>query len=323
MPERDPIESKVSRRDFVARGLLASAGAGLALEAQAAGPAAGAPSAVAPTAAGAGLPRGKIGNLEISRLLLGGNLLTHFTHSRDLRYVYSLAKHYNTEEKILETLALAEANGINTLVIHTAPGVLKFIEKHRKRGGKIQAIICSIAPIEPGLAKYGESVQRTIDEGADAIYVWGVASDKLLKEGKADLIGKAVELAKAQGVPSGVGAHETGVVKYCEQHKIPADFYIKTFHHLKYPSVILNHDSQWCQEPDELASFMRGVTKPWIAFKVMAAGAIPPKDAFQYAFANGADFVLAGMFDFEIAEDVSIAKNAFAGAAKRARPWCA
>ena len=33
----------------------------------------------------AGMPRGKIGKLEISRLILGGNLLTHFTHSRDLR----------------------------------------------------------------------------------------------------------------------------------------------------------------------------------------------------------------------------------------------
>ena len=47
----------------------------------------------------ADMPRGKIGDLEISRLLLGGNLLTHYTHSRDLTYVYSLAKHYNTRRE--------------------------------------------------------------------------------------------------------------------------------------------------------------------------------------------------------------------------------
>ncbi len=58
--------------------------------------------------------------MEVSRLLLGGNLLTHFTHSRELRYVYNLAAHYNTPKKILETLATAEQQGINTLVIHTA-----------------------------------------------------------------------------------------------------------------------------------------------------------------------------------------------------------
>ena len=57
---------------------------------------------------------------------------------------------------------------------------------------------------------------------------------------------------------------------------------------------------------------MKTVNKPWIAFKTMAAGAIPPPDAFRYAFLHGADFVLAGMFDFEIAEDVKIATEALA-----------
>ena len=36
---------------------------------------------------------------------------------------------------------------------------------------------------------------------------------------------------------------------------------------------------------------------------------------------NGADHILAGMFDFEIADDVEIAKAAIAAAATRARPW--
>ena len=65
---------------------------------------------------------------------------------------------------------------------------------------------------------------------------------------------------------------------------------------------------------------MKAVEKPWIAFKVMAAGAIPPKNAFRYVFENGADFVLAGMFDFEIAEDVLVADTALKQV-KRSRPW--
>ncbi|MCX7424986.1 MAG: hypothetical protein NTW96_05080 [Planctomycetia bacterium] len=77
----------------------------------------------------------------------------------------------------------------------------------------------------------------------------------------------------------------------------------------------------WCADPEETAEFMKGVEKPWIAFKVMAAGAIPPQDAFRYVFENGADFSLAGMFDFEIAEDVRIASEILAGLPKRARPW--
>jgi hypothetical protein len=68
---------------------------------------------------------------------------------------------------------------------------------------------------------------------------------------------------------------------------------------------------------------MKTVHKPWIAFKTMAAGAIAPKLAFRYAFAKGADFVLAGMFDFEIAADVQHANEAFAASQKRERPWMA
>ena len=52
----------------------------------------------------------------------------------------------------------------------------------------------------------------------------------------------------------------------------------------------------------------------------MAAGAIPPKNAFPYAFRSGADHVLAGMFDFEIAEDAAIARDAIANA-QRERAW--
>ncbi|MGC8989146.1 MAG: hypothetical protein ACP5MD_03395, partial [Verrucomicrobiia bacterium] len=77
------------------------------------------------------------------------------------------------------------------------------------------------------------------------------------------------------------------------------------------------------RNPEETAAFMKQVKKPWIAFKTMAAGAIPPADAFNYVFANGADFVLAGMFDFEIAEDVKIACEAFQKARSRERPWMA
>ena len=77
----------------------------------------------------------------------------------------------------------------------------------------------------------------------------------------------------------------------------------------------------WCKDPVETAKVMEKVEKPWIAFKVMAAGAISPTKAFKYAFQNGADFCLAGMFDFEIKDDVQIANSVLARDLKRKRPW--
>ena len=111
-----------------------------------------------------------------------------------------------------------------------------------------------------------------------------------------------------------------GVIVDCEQARIEADFYVKTFHDHNYASVNLMTSSQWCSKPRKLAAFMQNVEKPWFAFKVMAASSIPPQHAFRYTFDNGADFCLAGMLDFEIEEDVRMANQVLA-TCKRTRPW--
>ena len=61
------------------------------------------------------LPCGKIGNVSLSRLFIGGNLIGGWAHSRDLMYASKLFTSYNTEAKIFETLELAQACGINTI----------------------------------------------------------------------------------------------------------------------------------------------------------------------------------------------------------------
>jgi hypothetical protein len=328
------MKSRLNRRKFIKNSLITSAGGALSLrvgsDKSLAEGKTKQPSGRNQIIPESDMPKGRIGNLTVSRLLLGGNLLTHFTHSRDLRYVYNLTAHYNTEEKIHETMAIAEAHGIDTLVIHTAPGIMSKLKKYRhQKGGRIKWIICPTAPIEADMSAYAEQVRMLAGEGTDAIYLWGVRGDQLVSEARIDLIAKAVEIAKDQGVPSGVGAHDLEVITQCERNKIDADFYIKTFHHHDYPTapkpdeltdVIAEVPGYWCNNPQKVTDFMKTVEKPWIAFKVMAAGAIPPKNAFRHAFENGADHILAGMFDFEIAEDALIAKTAMADV-NRTRPW--
>ena len=323
------MSSKLNRRTFIKKSFLSSAAGALALRAGAGGVAAQGAAAIEAASKDA-LPKGKIGSLSISRLLLGGNLLTHYTHSRDLSYVYNLTAHYNTDDKIHETMALAEAHGVNTLSIHTAARVMDILKKYRyERGGKINWIICSTNHVDADPAAYRKHVQELVADGTEAIYLWGVVSDRLVAEGKVDMIARAVAIAKECGVPSGVGAHDLRVVMECEKQKVNADFYIKTFHHHNYPSgpkpdelkgPYDENPGYWCRDPQKTIDVMKDVKKPWIAFKIMAAGAIPPKDAFEYAFRNGADHLLVGMFDYEIADDVALAKNVLAND-KRERPW--
>ena len=154
--KEDVMSSQVNRRRFMKQSLAASAGGAMALNtAQGAGRTM--PQIRVEPGSKATVPQGKIGKLKISRMLLGGNLLTHYTHSRDLRYVYNLTAHYNTEEKIHETMALAEAHGINALSIHNPPGIVDMLKRYRQRHkGNIQWIICPIAEIADDMQAYAE-----------------------------------------------------------------------------------------------------------------------------------------------------------------------
>ena len=117
------------------------------------------------------------------------------------------------------------------------------------------------------------------------------------------------------------GARPQGIA-YC----FVPDFWMKTMHHHGYWSARHpeEHDNMYCHTPAETAAWMRERPEPWIAFKVMAAGAIHPKEAFRYAYENGADFVCAGMYDFQLVEDVNIALEALGtGLPQRQRQWMA
>jgi len=81
-------------------------------------------------------------------------------------------------------------------------------------------------------------------------------------------------------------------------------------------------DNYWSRTPKKTIDFMKKVEKPWVAFKVLAAGAIHPRDGFKYAFEGGADFICVGMFDFQVLEDIAITKMIMSsGLGKRQRSW--
>jgi len=324
------MSAKRTRRDFFKGTLAAAAGAGAALSLeeqhllaamQASGEAAGGPAkgTVRPDSKGT-IPRGKIGKLEISRVFLGGNLIGGWAHARDLLYVSKLLKAYHTDERVLDTMQLGEEYGFNC--INTHPNATPLIQRYRKeRKGKMVWLAQGFIDETGDL----DGLKQLVDDGADTIYVQGGTGDRLVKADRLDLLAKAVEFIQSQGLPAGIGGHKLDVPMAVETAHIPVDYHVKTIHPHAYWSARTEdprRDNLWCEQPEETRKYMAGLKKPWIAFKVMAAGAIPPKKAFRYAFEAGADFLMAGMFDFQIAEDANITRQALQGL-KRDRPWCA
>lgn len=289
-------------------------------------------------------PHGKIGAISISRVICGGNLIGGYAHSRDLIYVSSLLKSYFTVEKILETLEKCEEVGINTVITHVTKNksdihTTDLLNRYwNERGGKIQWI-AQCAPFD---GRMEETIQYAIDSGCIGAFLMGGLGDRWTKDNRLDRIAKTIETIQRNGLIAGVAGHSLQVPMACEREGIDPDFYVKTFHHDRCWSSTSkenrmdfhvdvqhfdghgkDHDTMWCIDPEETSAFMATVKKPWIAYKVLAAGAIHPREGFRYAFEQGADFILCGMFDFQVAENAIIARKILAEPLHRTREWFA
>jgi len=111
------------------------------------------------------VPKGKIGDYEISRIIAGGNLISGFAHARGLIYVSHLVQTYFTDEKVIETFKLCEACGINTMIVRVDANTLRILEKYRKRNGKMHWIAYKV--LGAGAIHPGNGFRYAFENGAD------------------------------------------------------------------------------------------------------------------------------------------------------------
>jgi len=283
------------------------------------------------------LPKGKIGDHKISRLVLGGNLIGGWAHSRDLIYVPSLFRAYNTEKKIFETLMLAEKAGINTINIGFP--TMETLNKYKKITGSKIKVIVQVGP-DKELKDIDVNINKAVDMGMDIIQIQGNWGDWLVRDNRMDVIEKMLDRIRTQGITAGMASHTIDTLIACQEQGIIPDYYMKTMHHDNYWSAHPRenrvpfevdgkkhldhnrfHDNCFCLYPDRTTAFVEQAKVPVMGFKVLAAGAIEPKDGFNWAFRNGADFICVGMFDFQIVNDVNTTIDVLNHLQGRTRKW--
>jgi hypothetical protein len=272
---------------------------------------------------------GQPAQFELSRMLLGGNLIGGWAHARDLIYVSKLVKTYHTDDKVMQTMDLGEKCGMNAIISNPQMGRIFQKFKHEFRS-KMKFISDCGTNLD-----FQKGIALSLVGDFDALYCQGEITDRWTNpqyddgSGKTvtermELIRKGLEEIRSHGKPAGIGAHRIEAIKVCVEHGLKPDFWVKTCHSHNYWSARNNpewKDNIFDYDPEETIRFMATVKEPWIAFKVLAAGAITPEEGLKYAFSNGADFVCLGMYDFQIVEDVNIVLNVLENIKDRQRPW--
>lgn len=296
----------------------------------------------APDVAGP-IPAGKLGKLTVTRLIAGHNLVGWQAHSRDLIYTSQLLRAYFTDDKVLECYQKYEENGINTSMLRIEARSLALAKKYKQeRGGKIQWMAQVVVNTQDQM----HDLELAVEAGVVAAHVRGLEGDSLFKADRMDVIAKTLENIKKAGMVAGLATHALDPLIAAEKMGLDADYYMKTFNSAKYWSAgppvppdpnwkpsknqlvqseyaNATHDNIWETTPKQTAEFFASVKKPFVAYKVLAAGAIHPSDGFKYAFEKGADFIVAGMYDFQLKDGANITKRLLAGPLDRTRAWIA
>lgn len=341
---------KVDRRDFLRRASVLTAGAGavfsfeeqhLLAQQQGLGRynTASTPEPDDPRP----MPMGELGGLKLSRLIAGHNLVGGQAHSRDLIYVSQLLRAYFTDEKILDTYQKYEQRGINAAFLRVEARQLALAKRYKaERGGKIQWV----AQIVINEKDQKHDVDLALEQGARVGYVRGLEGDRFFKADRLDVIAAAIDYMRQNKMVVGVASHQLDSIMAVENAGLKPDFYVKTFNSAQYWSAgpplppdpnwkpsntelvqseygAGGHDNLWETTPKQTAEWFKKISRPFVAYKVLGAGAIHPRNGFKYAFENGADFISVGMYDFQVAENASLTKQLFADGAKpqRARAW--
>ena len=237
------------------------------------------------------LPKGKIGDLEMSRLILGCNLIGGWAHARDLLYANQLFRQYNSESKIMETLNICEQAGINTT--NMVNQFYPILNKYKKITGSKIMSICQVHMDENEQDPMVMNLRKLwITELLRCMYRVHMR-DRFVKAGKMDILCKAVDFVRSQGYLAGIGAHSIQTPIACEKAGLKPDYYFKTMHHDQYWSAhprefrvefqmdgeyFLDHnkyhDNIFDLFPEQTIEVLKGIDVPLVGFKVLAGGAI-------------------------------------------------
>lgn len=226
------------------------------------------------------VPQVKIGNVSISRLIIGGNPFSGFSHQTPQRD--KEMRHHYTTEQVKAALREAEQIGVNTHLGRADHHVMRILLEYWDQGGTIQWI----AQTCPEIGSPERGVDNGINGGAKACFLHGGYMDMLQQQNRLGEVPALLARIKAAGLPAGVAGHNTRIFQYAEEH-FDCDFYMCSYYdpiprtprgeHIVGAGEVFDPGHR-----QSMVEQIQTLKRPVIHYKVLAAGRTPPAEALDF-----------------------------------------
>lgn len=261
-----------------------------------------------------------IGDVEVSRFILGSNPFSGFSHqgtSRDLEM-----KHYYNTATIKATIRAAEALGVNTIIARTDYHVIRLMMEYWDDGSDIQWF----AQTCPEVGDHQTCINRAATNGATACHIHGGVMDFLLAQGRIGEIPDVVAEIRDRGMLAGIAGHNPKVFEWAEEN-LDVDYYMCSYYnsaHRDKRAEHVNGMKEWFLEEDRqmMTDLIQRLSKPVVHYKVLAAGRNDPQAALAFTASTmrANDAVCVGVFTKDnphmLAQDIAWLEEGLTSPAK-------
>jgi hypothetical protein len=222
----------------------------------------------------------QLGDLRVSRLILGGNTFSGFSHQNRDRDAEMLD--YFTAENIKKLLRQAEELGITTFLGRADRHVQRVLREYWNEGGQIQWIAQTCSEYN----SMARSISEAAGAGADAIYLHGGKMDNLVAQEQLDQVPAAIDQIRELGLPAGIAGHNPAVQQWANAH-VDVDFYMCAYYNPSRRDENAEHVHGAVEVYDErdrtaMVETIATLDRPAIHYKVFAAGRTDPRAAFEF-----------------------------------------
>jgi hypothetical protein len=271
----------------------------------------------APAEQVASLPTVTIAGRQVSRLISGGNPLFGYSHFNGI-----LDRHmreYFTEEQVAAYMLACEKAGITAWQSNYPSPLERFYPRIRDAGCKLDwfalADTFDIERNDFSADQVWPLARKCVDRAAKlkpvAIAFRGEETDRLLRQGRMDVVRDFLNCAHDAGLPAGVSVHNPAVIEYVEEQGWPADYYMACFYRLTRTKEEFQKEFGFApvaetyvaSDPERMCQTIRRTRKPCFAFKILAAGrrcgsAQQVRESFEFALKNikPGDALIVGMY---------------------------